>query len=747
MNRARPMDSFGDFVATFHENQAVFIHYQFDLFRICDFASLSEIARAAFKLPIADIIVPIAGPSESLKFVVITEDENAHVIYLKGNKLKILVSTKIEDRVIQAHALLLDSDSQFNLLFDSGNCIRMVPKQEPDHFTTIWEKGEIVEIYRMNAIESFEEQSVRLNSASFLAYSRDENSNSISSWTLDFKRNMVIKGPFQIQLSSISQYLSPGFFLEDNSIYSIKSASEVCEIIDVYVSSNFSGNLCYFSTNSGEIYTVDSESLVQMVTLSYPPIRIETNGTDFIYLQSDGTLISPSTGATTKIPYYYRLEEYNSIFIRCGLQTVVPFPQGKLPPPKITSITYSNNIVSSSNGAEWEAPAEIVAFDTVKLNNEENIIVTTAVEVYILVFSSTTNEFEVFYHRTWDSPIITAAISQKLYAIASIDNRVQVSSYHDDSYTFTFQNTMCISLSLSEETLASGFCDGSFILASLKERGPLYSVKPFKTPIHSVRHVTPNATVVQWNESIAVVENSNIEWLQLPSFLYSISAAFAPGLLALCTPVSLEIYNFTKKKMLAKVPIRCIGVCCSGRRFFALTSKNELIALYYHRELTIDRQSLIDVEDPIAIAAVDETVYVICTKCIAVFDMRGHRLDTVELPVAPRFYDAAQRGFYIVFARRVCYISRDQSMKKIPHEKSSILGFTAIDDESFVIATSSRILVGVHKGEQVSFTSLTKITQKVSSMKAYSSHLDGNNDTLIIVYEDGEIIQLSLPTK
>ena len=745
MNPIRALDSFGEFYSAFHEDRAIFIHYQFDLLRVGDFHSLEEIARATFKMPIVSVCVPPFDKSKPLRFVVITEDQFAHLIVLSNGKFRILSSSSLEDKVILSHTLLVDSQARAHLLFENGALIRL-SRNDTQVVNINWPPPHILRVVRMCALPAFENQLTTFpNSAAFSAFVRTESSCQITTWFIDFNDNRVYEGPSVITLSYQSQFISPFFFKQEDSVFSAFPLNEIDKCDDIVACSNFYNGTTYCATNSGQLLSVTKNGLKVVTNLNEPPIRIETNGTDFIYLNSDGSLISPVSGVTFPIPHFFRMEEYNSVLIRCGLASVTPFPTSPSPPPQLPFVSIENDRVTTNSGATWKAPYKIVASNTARFKNEEFIIAATTASIHILKSNVTKSDLHQLLEKNWDSPITAVAISNTNYAVASIDNRVYVSSFVGDPYSFTFQQSLCLALSLSETTLASGFTDGLFILASLKDRGPIFTVSPFKSPVKSVTHITDDSTIVEWGEATGLVTADNIKWIKLPTFPAANFSAFGSGLLALATNKSLDIYNFVQKKLIAKIPIRVIGVCCSGNRFFALTIRNELIILYFHRDITVDHQSIIDVDEPLAIAAVDETVYVICTKFISVFDMRGHKLDTVEITNPPRYYGAASRGLFIAFSRNVWYISRDQSTKRIPHDKGNITGFTVIDDDRFVISTNSRLLICFCEGLKVIFSTITKITKKVSSLQCFNSKIDGPIDTVIAIFDDNSTQEWPIP--
>ncbi|OHT07459.1 hypothetical protein TRFO_24270 [Tritrichomonas foetus] len=745
MNPIRILDSFGEFYSAFHEDRPIFIHYQFDLLRVGDFHTLEEIARATFKMPIVSVCVPPFDKSKPLRFVVVTEDQFAHLIVLNNGKFRILSSSSLEDKVTLCHTLLVDAQGRPHLLFENGTLIRL-SRNDTNVTNVNWPPPKVLRVVRMCALPAFENQlSAFPNSASFSAFIRTENSCQITTWFVDFNENRVYEGPTTITLSYQSQYISPFFFKQEDQVFAAFPLNEIDKCDDIIACSNFYHGTTYVATNSGQLLSVTKNGLKHVANLNEPPVRIETNGTDFIYLNADGSLISPVSGFTFPIPHFFRLEEYNSILIRCGLSNINPFPIIPPPPPQLAFASIETDKVTTNSGAVWKAPHKIVASNSARQKNEEFIIVATTASIHIIKSNVSKGDLNLLFEKNWESAITAVAISSTNYAVASVDNRVYVSSFVGEPYSFTFQQSLCLALSLSETTLASGFTDGLFILASLKDRGPIFTVNPFKSPVKSVMHITDDSTVVEWGEATGLVTADNIQWIKLPSFPAANFASFGSGLLALATSQSLGIYNFVQRKLIAKIPIRVIGVCSSGNRFFALTIRNELIILYFHRDITVDHQSIIDIDEPLAIAAVDETVYVICTKFISVFDMRGHKLDTVEISNPPRYYGAASRGLFVAFSRNVWYISRDQSTKRIPHDKGNITGFAVIDDDRFVISTNSRLLICFCEGLKVIFSTITKISKKVSSLKCYNSKIDGPIDTVLAIFDDSSIQKWPIP--
>jgi hypothetical protein len=313
-----------------------------------------------------------------------------------------------------------------------------------------------------------------------------------------------------------------------------------------------------------------------------------------------------------------------------------------------------------------------------------------------------------------------------------------VASFSGNPYCFTFQSSLCLALSLSKTTLAAGFCDGSFILASLEDRAPKFTLSPFRAPIKSVAHVTDEEVTVQWCEVTGLVSEEGISWVKLPNFPKASLAAFGNGILALGTAKSLDIYGFAERQLLAQVPQRVIGVCMSGRHIYTLTIKYELIALYVDgsMEISVDHQSIIDVDGPLSISAVDETVYVLCERYVALLDMRGHRLDRIAISEPPRFFEAAQRGCFVVFSRMIRYLSRDHSTHEIEYPKSNLTAFSAIDDDRFCITTSNHLVICDGYGSRYIFSRIAKLTKRVLSLKCFHSHVEKPIDRIMALFDD-----------
>ena len=761
MNRPHIFDSYGEFSIGFHKGNPVLVHYQSELLRVMDIKDLSEISRANFQLPIVDVSILKNNAEDDLKFVVITEDKNAHSISLNGTSFKVHSSTSLgENNIMMSHIVLTDKRNYSYVLFENGMIIKL-SKKSPESFQVEF-PNKNARIRRLVPTVPFEGQNlVAPNSASFFAFQKTENGCEIASLIYNFDTKKIIEGPYNVAVSPHSWFLNSRFFFQNQKLFCLNPYQEVNQYEDIFCCSTSTINseqIAFFTpTGIGYTATIDNGtiSVEEIIRMPKPPVRVEVYKDDFVYMTFDGNLVSKNTGASLKMPVPFRMSEYKSILIRCTEHEIKPFPVSQSPPPKIINASVKNEVVKSSTGAEWKAPAKIVAYSDYSTSNSDFLIVATSASIHILDLSSTSKKVTLIKEETFNSPVIAVAISAVHYAVSTVNSGVQVSSYVGEPFNLTFHTGQCLCLSLSATTVASGFDDGSFILASLEERGPLINVKPFNVPVKSVQHTDDMSCVVEWCEAVALVSQQSIKWIKLPTFNGAMVSAFAADLLALGGPNGLSIYNFPTNKLAAVIQKRVVGVCSSsvcfstlgslGIRFFALTVNNELIVLYSHREIDVDHQSIIDAEDPLAISAVDESAYVLCNRYVAVYDMRGNRIDTVEFPVPPRFFGSAARGFYIAFSRMVWYISRDQSKKQIPHDKSNITGFSAVDDERFCISTNSRILVCDSIGTKVSFTTLTKINKKVLSMKAFASKQTGVIDSLLVVFDDNSNETYSLP--
>jgi hypothetical protein len=131
---------------------------------------------------------------------------------------------------------------------------------------------------------------------------------------------------------------------------------------------------------------------------------------------------------------------------------------------------------------------------------------------------------------------------------------------------------------------------------------------------------------------------------------------------------------------------------------------------------------------------------------VVAFDMRGHKLDTVEIAHPVRFYDAAHRGLFVVSSRRIMYISRDQTASHIDHSKSNITGFSVIDDNRFCITTNTRLMLCEPQGSKHVFRSIAKLRKKALAIKCYASKVEGPVDMVIVVYDDASFEQCPLPS-
>jgi hypothetical protein len=751
MNEATPLDAAGQIFAAFHEGQPVFVHFQFEFLRVADFTTLAELGRATFKWPLVSLHIPPAAPSSPLRFIAVTEDQFANLIQLRSSQFTVLISVQISHAPTTRAVLLLNSQSKCHLFFEDGDCLPIAKSPDAANFKAQWPGSDpdniCFHVFRMHPCPFFEGQkSVAPNSASFIAFVRTATGPQISSWFLNFDDKLLKPGPFAIQISVHSQFLSSRYFGQNQELFSIFPFEKIAPYTDAVAVSNHVGDVTLFADAGGVVWRLSANRLAQIAKLSDPPVRIETNGTDFIYIRADGMIVSPTKGATTRILSCFQLSESNCIFVHPDAPSVRPFPVKftQAPAPPVTAATIEETTVTSLSGATWTSAHPIVCSAIARHQSDEFIIVATAASVHILRSSVTRPSIAVVYENSWPSPISAVAISSRLYAVASCDKRIIVQSFHSEPYMFTFQWSLCFALSLSETTLAAGFCDGTFTLASLEKTAPLRtpSITNFTAPIRAISHASDLEMIVEWSEVTAKVSPSKIRWLRLPSFPAASVVVFGAARLALGTPHSLDIYSFADARLLARVPHRVVGAYMSGVPFklSALTTRGELVVLHLDGDVSVRHQSIIDVEDPRAIGAVDETVYVVCARAVVVFDMRGHKLDTVALTHPPRFFDAASRGFFVGFSRMILYISRDQNTIHIEHPKGNLTGFSVVDDDRFCVTTNSRLLLCEKVGEKHVFSTVAKLPRRTAAVKCYRSRIDGPIDSVLVVFEDDEAV-------
>ncbi|EAX90597.1 hypothetical protein TVAG_415740 [Trichomonas vaginalis G3] len=755
MNSSSPFDSFGNFEIGTHNGEKVIIHYQYDSLAVYYLETLELVSKVTFQFPVVSLFVSNNPKEEALNFVIITEDQQAHSIFLDNAEFKVHSSTNIHENIMSHHTMLTDKFDYNYILFESGKMVKL-SKKSPVQYQIEWpiKNGKIVRLERCHPFE--DQYLIEKNSSAFIALIKTEKEYLVATYIYNFTTEELMQGPYTANISCFSRYLNSKIFFQNGKIFGFNPFREIAEIPDVTCASQaWNTEKTIIFTPEGIGYSVTADSFTEVLRLSNPPLRVESTGDFLIYLTSSGDLILNGTEHKVHIVAPIRLSEYKSILIQCDEDSIKTFPTISMPSIPTIQTKYEGKKVTGYNGATWECTNNIVAFAGCNSENSEFVIAASVKTVYILKVPSDSKAIQLIKEETMTSPIIDVAISPIHYAISTIKQGVHVTSYVGDPFNLTFHTGQCLCLSLSKTTVASGFDDGSFILASLEERGPIVNMKPFNTPVKKVTHITDDSVLVQWDLACAVVSRDKFQWCSLPKFNGAQISAFAADLLALGGPGGMSIYNFPSKKLVAVIPKRLIGICSSsvcfstlsslGIRFFALTADNELIVLYSHREIDVDHQSLIDADDARAICAVDESAYVICNKCVAIFDMRGNRIDTVDFPAPPRFFEASSRGFYVCFARMIWYISRDMSMKKIPFDKSNIVCFCAIDDDKFCIATSTRVLTCSAMGTKIVFQTLTKVDKRIISMKALSSSQISVPDTLAIVFEDSSTAIYQIP--
>jgi hypothetical protein len=131
------MKAAGELFAGFHENRSILLYYQFGLLRVTDFLTLVELSHATFKWPIISVHIIPSDSSQPLQFIVITEDQFAHLLQLNGSQFTVLNSVRFSDAPVISTVLLIDSQSNCHLFFETGNCICVSPNGPPP-FQATW---------------------------------------------------------------------------------------------------------------------------------------------------------------------------------------------------------------------------------------------------------------------------------------------------------------------------------------------------------------------------------------------------------------------------------------------------------------------------------------------------------------------------------------------------------------------------------------------------------------------------------
>lgn len=743
MRKFQTFDSFGELNHGFHEGRSLLIHTKNEQIIFYDFISLEEITRVTFKQTIVRTLIPIMNEQASFRGIAVTEDQMAHLILLKQNQIEKAASIDLKQPLTLCFTMLLDASLHSYILFENG-VSALITKKKTELAQSNWPPKTMIRVTHMEPYKQFHgEHLISHNSAGFLVYHYAGDTCQITSWIMLFPNRKIINGPFSMQVNPNSIFLSPYYFLHDRDIYSIETLKKIATLDkDAYCCSTYLGDSTILSDSEGQLIKIYDDKVEKFRELSSPPLRIEYNGEKYVYLTMNG-LINDKLNIGVQLP----LSSWASFFVYGGFPKVLPAPLTAKPESRITAVKIEETIVTSKSGGKWNPPHKIVSSDSIRVGQYDFFIAATAGTVHILKSHLKNPSILPVFECNWDTPISCVSLNSRLYAVASIDDPVKVQQYSGDEYSFTFESSLCISIALSETLLAAGFSGGSFLLISLKDKSQLVSIWPFRVPVKKVTCVDNDNFLVQWGSAIAKINSDLIQWIKFPSFPGAMTAAICrQGLISLATPTSVDVYSFADNALFAQIPQRAVGICINDRRTYILTLKNEIVVLYYHGSLKVDANFVIDVDNPFAILATDEILFVLCSKYISTFDKTGKKIENIELQLKPRFFDSASKGIYLIMYKSIWYIQNNCNIKKMPSDFINICGFSAIDDARYVIAANGRVYFVDHSTAKPVVSALSKFDKSLVGLKCYSSKIGGKNDSLFLLFNDHSFSNVKLPS-
>ena len=737
--------NYGSFCIGYHFGKPMIVNSYQENIRVYDMETLKDVAKFTFKNPIIHVLLPRKKKILRLEFVLITEDQMAHLIILTERGISIISSVDIQQSAQLIYCLLYDKYVHSFLLSEKGILIS-VSKQKVEKKTLAWPPKTMEKIKGFYPSKKFAAQkALAPNSAALLAFHFMGGNALISSWIYNFDTNEMLNGPFTIQTTPYSFFLTQKFFLADNNVYSIDPYKQIGTMENVVLASSTYCDTCTIVNEKGQIFRISENEIKQIGSVLDPILRIEGTDTDFSYITIKGSLITDSTKAELNFLPRFDLGHYYGIYAFPGYPNVSFRNIEKPSPLPETSLVNTIDAITSKGGAKWNAPSRITSHSFLRIDNEDYFIASTTLTVTIMKCPIKNGTFDIILDNNWDNPVSAVALNSHLYAVADATLKVTIQQYSGEPYNFTFSSSLCVSLSLSETTVAAGFADGSFIISSLKEKETILTIKPFRVPVKLVQHISNDKVSVTWGETTAEVSPNSFIITNIPSYPAAQALTFDNGLLTLIHSNSVDIYSFADKYLLGTIPMQVISIDTCKRRIAALTMKHELLILYFHRTLAVETQAIVDLVDPISIHISASCVYVVCKRCAVVFDYAGKKLDTIEFNSQPRCASASEGGLFVGFIRYFWFIGKDQKVKKLAHDKSNLQIMSAVDDENIVIATSVRALLCNIPSNN--YITLGRFEKRLLSMRCIRSRGSNRKDKVATYFIDDAMAVWDIPEK
>ena len=744
MNELPEFDGFGGLSAAFHEGKEVLVHWTGEFVQVLEFSTQKLVAKTSFKMVIAKVHVPRLNPGLGLRFVVLTEDQFAHLVVLKQGSLKVAASFDTGEGIMLKSVLLLDDKLRSYVLFENGQVV-MVSTKGSSKFKTAFPPASMTKIHKFVSFETFEGQKlVAPNSAAFFAYHYAGSTCQITSWLLKFDTKSVLNGPYSLQVSPYSIYLNPYYYVQNNEVWSVLKKKSIGPLIsDVCCCSRYPCREVLICDAGGNVSKIDENGVKKFETLKFTPSVIEFNGKSFVAFDSKGRV-----GKNNVLPRTARITSLEGLCFLGGFPRVTCFPLITASRPAACGVSFSEKNVSSKSGGKWGAPAEIVAFSSYRVQNYDFFVAATAATVHILKAHLKNPSILGVSECNWECPVAAVALNSRLYAVAGIDNKITVQQYSGEAYSFAFESSLCLTMSMSDATLATGFTDGSFILTSLADKQSLLTIRPFRVPVKELFHVGNDRVLVKWGGAAAEVTPKSIDWVEAPKCEGGLYATCSKqGAMSVVLGDTVDVYSFPDQNLLARVPQKAIAVSVNKRRTYILTVRHELVVLYFHQGVRVDTKFIVDVVQPVGLVAAKEIAYVVCQKEIVAFNKEGKAVGRLELPTRPRFYDRAGEGVFFVFNKVVWFVTEGEKVTKINIDAPNASMFAAVDDKRFCYVYNGRVILCDLSGPKITSSALAKCEKRVVAMCKTSTEIAGADECLVALFEDNTVSKWKLPAK
>ena len=744
MNTFPELGPFGTLTIGYHFGKPVVINTYMENIKVYDMETLKDISKYTFRNPISKILMPKKKKMLRLTFILLTEDQMAHLLILTERGLSVSSSTGLDQPSSLAYCMLFDKAIHSYLISEKG-IVLSVSKPKIGKQELQWPPKTMERIKRFCHTKKFPGQKVLAsNSAAFLAFHFMNGNGLISSWIYNFDTKEILNGPFTIQTSPNSFFLSQKYFMSDKKIYSIDPYKEVCTFENPICSSSTYGETVTIANEKGQIFRISENEVKQVGSVLEPVLRVEATDDDFCYILQNGTMKTNSSNAEMNFIPQYNIGYYSGIYVFPGYPNISFKPVSKPTQPLQTSLSYNIDSISATSGAKWNAPSRITSYGFVRVGNDDLFIAATPLTVSIMKCQPNSSSFGILFDKNWDNPVSAVGINSHLYGVADSTNKVVIQNYTGEEYNFTFTSSLCVSLALSETLVASGFADGSVILSSLKDKVSIKTIRPFRIPVSSLTFVSNDKVSAQWSETKMELSQNSLCFTSVPSYSSAIDVAFENGILSLVNANNVEIYSFADKNLLCTIPMKVISIDTCKRRIALLTIKHELILLYFHRSLAVETQALVELSNPISVHICSNAIFVVCKRNVVIFDYSGKKLDTLDFPSQPRCASASDGGLFIGFLRYFWFVAKDQKPKKFSHDKSNLSMLSAVDDNSFVITTSTRAILC--KPQSNSYTIISKYEKRVTAMKCIASKEKGQKDKVACFFIDDTMEVWDIPS-